>query len=442
MNLRLRITAIAATAVALAVVAASIGLYLSTARTLRGSVDQALLEIARGELTALAGPDYRGGLRPGRMGGPGATVQVVTAGGITLTPAPAGQPVEPLPVSPSTIEVASGRDDASFETVDIDGERVRVLAIAARPGVALQLARPLTEVDDVLDDLRGQLILASLAGIALAALLGAVVANRAVRPVGQLTDLAEEVARTQDLSRRLAIDANDDEVGRLAAAFDGMLAQLEQARWAQEQLIADASHELRTPLTSLRTNIEVLAHAEQLGTDERRALIGDVIEQIDGFSQLIGGLIELARGATPLVTTEPVRIDDAARRVAARLDPAGRRVVVSGEGATVVGDPDRLERAIANVVENALKHAPQGTVEVRVSPGTLTVRDHGPGIPEDERARVFDRFYRSPASRATPGSGLGLSIVKQIVTAHGGDIDVADAPGGGTVVTMRLAPTI
>jgi two-component system, OmpR family, sensor histidine kinase MprB len=264
-----------------------------------------------------------------------------------------------------------------------------------------------------------------------------VVSRRAVRPVDELTRIAEEVAATRDLTRRIGLD-QPDEIGRLATAFDRMLAQLEQARTAQEQLVADASHELRTPLTSLRTNVEVLAQLERLEPAERRQLVEDVVVQIDEFSRLIGSLVELARGEQPADITEPVRLDEVVGRVVERFETPDLDLRVVAHPTTVLGDRGPLERAVANLLENARKYASAGPIEVRVGDGTVVVRDHGPGIREADLPHVFDRFFRSADARGAPGSGLGLAIVRQVVEAHGGTVDASNAPDGGAVFTATL----
>jgi two-component system, OmpR family, sensor histidine kinase MprB len=432
MTLRSRIALIAAAAVAVAVLASSVGIYVATARTLRGTVDQALMELALDEGSVPVGPGFRGGPRHGRFGGAGGTLQVVTEGGMILSGGG-----ERLPVNEATIAAAAGERDAFYETVTVDGSPVRILTIPARGGFALQLGRSLAEVEAVLDDLQRQLLLAGLVGIGLAAGLGTVVSRRAVRPVDELTRIAEEVATTRDLTRRIGWD-QPDEIGRLAAAFDRMLAQLEQARTAQEQLVADASHELRTPLTSLRTNIEVLAQLERLDPTERRQLVDDVVTQLDEFSRLIGALVELARGDQPAAVDEAVRLDELVRQVAGRLEGRGLDLRVAGRPTVVLGDRDRLERAVVNLLENARKYAAGGPVEVEVADGVLVVRDHGPGIPDADLPHVFDRFFRSASARGAPGSGLGLAIVRQDVEVHGGTIEAANAPGGGAVFTASF----
>lgn len=435
MTLRTRISAIAAAAVALAVVVASVGIYVATARTLHTTVDRSLVELALDELAGPIGESFRGGPRPGPFGGAGGTAQVVTADGRVL-PLPAGIE-EQLPVKEATLAVAMGEQAAFTETVEVAGVRLRILTVPAANGLALQVARPLTEVEAVLDDLRQQLAIASLLGIALAAGLGTFVARRAVRPVGELTRLAEQVAETKDLSRRLGMTATD-EIGRLASAFDRMLAELEQARHAQEQLVADASHELRTPLTSLRTNIEMLTRLEDIDPPGRRDLVDDVTTQIDEFAGLISGLVELARGERSDQEMVEVALDALVSGVVDRYRSPGREIRLRTRPAVTIGDPERLERAVANLLENAGKYAPDGPVDVDVAPGRVTVRDHGPGIAEEDLPRVFDRFHRAPAARGVPGSGLGLAIVAQIVGAHAGTVTAGNAPGGGAVFTISL----
>jgi two-component system, OmpR family, sensor histidine kinase MprB len=432
-TLRSRIALIAAAAVAVAVLAASVGVYSATSRALRGTVDRALVELATTEANRPIGPMTRGGPRPGRFGGAGGTLQVVTEGGAIISRGAD----ERLPVSAATIEAAAGLRGPFFETTTVGDAPVRILTLPTDDGYALQLGRSLAEVEEVLDTLRGQLLLAGLVGIALAAGLGTVVSKRAVRPVDELTQLVEEIASTRDLTRRIGW-RQPDEIGRLAAAFDRMLAQLEQARNAQEQLVADASHELRTPLTSLRTNVEVLAQLERLGAEDRRQLVEDVVAQIDEFSRLVGALVELARGERPVDVTQPVRLDELVQRVTDRYRERGLDVELVTHPTTVVGDPDGLERAVVNLLENAVKYAGDGPVEVRVADGSLAVRDHGTGIPPEDLPHVFDRFYRSASSRGAPGSGLGLAIVRQVIEAHGGTVAASNAPDGGACFRVNF----
>lgn len=242
-----------------------------------------------------------------------------------------------------------------------------------------------------------------------------------------------------------------------------MLANLEQARRAQQQLVADASHELRTPLTSLRTNIEVLAmdaaataagNADADGAldpADRRRLLDDLTVQLDEFSRLVGAVVELARGAQPVTATASVRLDevvDAAVERARAFAGSDQTITVEADEVTVRGDPDRLDRAVANLLDNAVKHGGGTPVEVVVAAeradgdaramASVVVRDHGHGVDPAHLPHIFDRFYRAPEARDRPGSGLGLAIVRQVAETHGGRVDAAAAEGGGTVMTLRL----
>jgi two-component system sensor histidine kinase MprB len=220
-----------------------------------------------------------------------------------------------------------------------------------------------------------------------------------------------------------------------------MLAGLEESTRAQRQLVADASHELRTPLTSLRTNIEVLAGERVLPAEERQRLLSDVIEQVGEMTTLIAELIELARAEQQTAEPEEVRLDLLATEALerARRDRSGVTFTADIEEAIVRGVPATIERAIANLLDNAAKWSPPGgEVRLEVREGEVIVRDHGPGISDEDLPYVFDRFYRARSARGLPGSGLGLAIVRQVAEAHGGEVVAEHAAGGGTVMTLRL----
>jgi two-component system sensor histidine kinase MprB len=213
---------------------------------------------------------------------------------------------------------------------------------------------------------------------------------------------------------------------------------------AQRQLVADASHELRTPVTSLRTNIEVLLEGGELDPEDRRRLLADVVEQSEELSALVGDLIELARGDQPGPDTEDVRLDGvvAESLARARRNAPGIHFAAQMEPVLVDGVPERLGRAINNLLDNAARHSPPGgTVEVRVGPEGVRVRDHGVGVAEADLPYVFDRFFRGTNSRGRQGSGLGLAIVRQVTEQHGGSVSVANAPDGGAVFTLTLSTT-
>jgi two-component system sensor histidine kinase MprB len=353
-----------------------------------------------------------------------------------------------LPVDPQTLGLAKHGGEPFFRDARVNGIHLRVLAEPFGTGRAVQLAQPLTEVDSLLSRLRLILALLDLASIVIAALLGRVVAGAAVLPLKRLTQATEHVALTQDLSGRIK-SVGQDEIGRLARSFNSMLDALERSMsaldasvHAQRQLVADASHELRTPITSLRTNIEILQQAEDMELPDRRRLLGDVVEQIEELTLLMNDLIELARGEQPYGAAEDVRLDQVVGAVVerARRHAQATSVEAELEPTVVAGVPARLERAIGNLIDNAVKYSPPNApVLVSLREGELTVRDHGPGISTADLPYVFDRFYRGAEARGRPGSGLGLAIVRQVVDQQGGQVTAERAPGGGTLMRLRLA---
>jgi len=440
MSFRARLALVAAAAVALAVVLASAVVYIVVRDELRGTVDDALrdraAEISHFPLRAIREGDRPVLEGPGLGGAPG-YIQVVQSDGTTIRPP--DETVE-LPVSDHVLSVANGKGGPFFSDTHVSDVHLRVFTIPGSSGFAVQIARPLTEVDQSLDRIRFYLILIALGGIAVAATLGLAVTRAAVAPVRRLTEASERVTETGDLSERID-SRGQDELSRLASSFNTMLAALEQSTRAQRQLVADASHELRTPLTSLRTNIEVLAGNRSLPAGERERLLHDVVEQLGEMTTLIAELIELARGDQPLAEPEDVRLDliaaDAVDR--ARRNRPNITFTTSFAESLVHGDRATIERAVGNLLDNAAKWSPPaGEVEVTVDEGEVIVRDHGPGIDEEDLPFVFDRFYRARSARGMLGSGLGLAIVRQVAEAHGGSVLAERAEGGGTRMTLRL----
>jgi two-component system sensor histidine kinase MprB len=439
-SFRARLALVAAAAVALAVLLASAVVYVVVRDELRGTVDDALrdraAEISRFPLRAIQEGDRPVLQGPGLGGAPG-YIQVVQSDGTTIRPPE--ERVE-LPVSDHVLAVANGKGGPFFSDTHVSDVHLRVFTIPGSSGFAVQIARPLTEVDKSLDRIRFYLILIALGGIAVAATLGLAVTRAALAPVRRLTEASERVTETGDLSERIE-SRGQDELSRLASSFNTMLGALEQSTQAQRQLVADASHELRTPLTSLRTNIEVLAGNRRLPAGERERLLNDVVEQLGEMTTLIAELIELARGDQPLAEHEDVRLDliaaDAVDR--ARRNRPNVTFTTSFAESLVHGDRATIERAVGNLLDNAAKWSQaDGEVEVHVQDGEVIVRDHGPGIDEEDLPFVFDRFYRARSARGMSGSGLGLAIVRQVAEAHGGSVFAERAEGGGTRMTLRL----
>jgi two-component system sensor histidine kinase MprB len=428
MSFRLRVTLLATAAVAIAVVAASGVVYVVVRHQLLGEVDRSLINRAR-DFANHPGPVP--GIVPlgprAPLGGPPTYLQVVAADG-------AGAAVE-LPGIERAEEIASKNGAPFFSDGRVQGVHVRVYSASVGNGLAIQVARPLDEVDHTLHRIGLYLLFIGLGGIGIASALGLVVGQATLRPVGQLTAVAEEVTETRDLSRRIETGSRD-ELGRLASAFNEMLEALDASLKAQRQLIADASHELRTPLASLRTNVEVLAGGKRLSADERRRLLADLIGQAEELSFLVGDLVELDRDGPPEV--EDVRLDELVSGAVerARVHAPGVEFRTELEESVVQAAPAQAERAVSNLLENAAKWSE--SVDVRVAGPEVTVRDHGPGIAEEDLPHVFDRFYRATSARHLPGSGLGLAIVRQVARAHGGEATAENAPGGGALFRLRL----
>jgi two-component system, OmpR family, sensor histidine kinase MprB len=437
MSFRARLALVAAAAVALAIIGASFVVYFVVKDELRSPIDDNLRQSA--QLIQHSPPDQllRGlyHLRSELGGAPGYPQIVKPSGEQVLF----GDDTTSLPVSDRDVEVARGEVGTFLRDAHVSKTHVRMITFPVA-GVAVQVVRPLTETDHSLGKIENYLILISGGGIAIAAALGLLVSRAALTPVRRLTAATETVTETGDLSQR--IDASGrDELTRLAASFNTMLGALEESTRAQRQLVADASHELRTPLTSLRTNIEVLASDRRLPPGERERLLKDVVEQLGEMTTLIAELIDLARGEQHTAEPEEVRLDlvaaDAVER--ARRNQPSVTFVTDLEESVVHGVPSTIERALANLLDNAAKWSPPGgDVEVGVRGGTVTVRDHGPGIDEEDLPYVFDRFYRARSARGLPGSGLGLAIVRQVAEAHGGAVVAERAAGGGTRVVLRL----
>ncbi len=451
MPLRKRISLAAAGAVALAVAIAVAVSYSVVRSQLRGEVDTEL----RAQQQRVEETNYLGRTLPGattREGGSGPYAQIVSSSGGVI---PLGTLT--LPHGSIAEAVAAGRRNNVLVDADVGGMHLRVLMFQAvyypygplgpRAPVAVELARPLTGVDNLLSHLRLVLALLFLGCVALAAALGRMAARRVLAPLAHVTGMAKAIGETDDLSLRLAVHT-DDEVGQLETRFNEMLARLEESRTAldesvrsQRQLVADASHELRTPVTSLRTNIEVLLAGGDLDEEERRRLLADVVEQSEELTGLVSDLIEVARGDLPSGELDEVRLDGIAEECLERSRRNRPEVTFTAtlEPALVRGNPERLTRAINNLLDNAARHGgPHGSVEVAVDAAGVRVRDHGSGIDPADLPHIFDRFYRGADSRARQGSGLGLAIVRQVAEQHGGSATAANADGGGALFTLTL----
>jgi two-component system sensor histidine kinase MprB len=434
-SFRRRIVVLVAAAVAAAVLGASALVYVVMRGELNAQLDDRLrAQAPKALIVSARASAFRNVIAvPGPLGGLGAVAQVLTQQGTVV-----GGRAQ-LPVTKRTHAVAAGRADAFFSDATVGGIAVRMLTVRGPSGSALTIAAPRGEVDGALRRLLLILVGVSGAGIAAAAGLGVLVARRALAPVQRLTAATEHVAATQDLSRRIDVDG-DDELARMARSFNTMLAALDGARAAQRQLVADASHELRTPLTAVRTSIEALAGARgsAVPAGDRARVLATAQAQLEDLSVLVGDLVDLARPSEPAASApgeapEEVRLDllvaEAVERARRHAPEATFRL--DARPCVVRGVPARLHRAVANLLDNAVKHGgAEGCVEVEVRGGEVRVRDHGPGIAPEDLPHVFDRFWRAPGARGLPGAGLGLAIVRQVAEAHGGSVR-AEAAGAG-----------
>lgn len=462
MTLGRRVTWIVAGAIAIAVTLTSIASYVAVSAQLRSQIDRELRlqattvqrvaeqnpAIALGFGQAVRVPSPQDAVLPvlgTRDGGPLGTVQVLPRDGSPRLLLPAGGMAPP--VDAIDLAVAEGKRDRVLRTVRVGDERIRIITVQLADMGAAQIGKSLAGSDTVVRQLVIVLLLIGATGVLVGIAVSRIVTRRATAPVRDLAAAAERVARTDDLALRIPV-AGDDELGQLAQRFNAMLEALQLSRHelagsvaAQRQLVADASHELRTPITSLRTNLEVLLESDRLTADEQRELLTSLVTQTAELGDLVVDVIELARGDAAPAPSEPV---DLAAIVAAEVERARRHhpgvtFELDLQPAYLDGAPDRLARAVANLLDNASKHGgASGHVSVRVDGSGVVVRDHGPGIDPAELPHLFDRFYRGAGARVVPGTGLGLAIVRQVAELHGGTASAANAPGGGAVFTLAL----
>ncbi|RYC11570.1 sensor histidine kinase [Nocardioides zhouii] len=438
-SLASRVAVLTTVALGVSIAILSLTAYVVMRQQLMSSLDQSLLNRAHKATTISALSDLTvRGFPPWVLGAADVRIIFVTADG-----PPSGTDIPHFTLGQPEYDVVTGRRDSTVRTlVTEEGERFRVATVSAGSGQALVLAQPLATNDRTLEKLGGVLFAFGALGVLTALLAGWLVARNGLRPVRRLTSAVERIAVTEDLTP-LRIEG-DDEVARLATAFNQMLLALGASRDRQRRLVADASHELRTPLTSLRTNLDLLRQAEgntALPAEARLELLDDVRGQIEELSALVGDLVELARDEPMTHVVAQVDLADVVDRAVTRVRRRAQGISfdVATDPWVVVGDSSSLERAVTNLLDNAAKWSPaDGTVIVRLADGVLVVDDQGDGVAEADRPHVFERFFRSEESRAMPGSGLGLAIVRQVIDRHGGRVEVSQAPTGGARFSLWL----
>jgi two-component system sensor histidine kinase MprB len=463
MNLRWKIGGGMAIIAALVSVAGSLAAYTSTDAELTQNVDNSLRDSAARVLNIPAdrpndGDDENGeddqhgdeDNRPIRQSDlcPLALLQPVDAAQLIYPDGTVESCFTDSPLLPSDAKdlaiATSGDgdlDNVHLHTVSVDGTNYRVITVAWFNNGALQSARDLHVVEDVLSGMRIRLLLAGIFATLGAWVLGWLIAGRIAKPIRKLSAVASEVATSRDLSITVPVNGTG-EVSDLGRSFSSMMHALSTSLDQQQRLVSDASHELRTPLTALRTNIESLELFDAIPEAERREMIRDIRLEVEELSTLTAELVDLAtdqvQSAEQIGTVDLLALTrDVAQRARRR---SGRTIDVSdGGGNSIDGFSNQLLRAISNLVDNAIKYSPAGSsIEISVDGGSVRVRDHGPGISDKDLPHIFERFYRSIDARTAPGSGLGLAIVADAVTRHKGSVFAANAPDGGAIVGFDL----
>jgi two-component system sensor histidine kinase MprB len=346
-----------------------------------------------------------------------------------------------LPISVKALIIANNPEGGTARsTITIDSVKYRMLVVPLARVGALQLAININDVEEAKRGIRIWMFGLGAAGIIAAALAGWWAARRTAKPIQQLVNAAEQIAITRQLDTTLVLQG-DREVQQLATSFNTMISALQQSSQQQRQLVQDASHEFRTPLTSLRANTELLER-DTLDLQTRNAILRDIRAEVDELASLSVELTALASDQRLTEDIQDVSLRDAAHDIAGRAARrSGRTINVVAITDTVVqARPSQLERAVSNLVDNALKFCPTAQpIEITILGKTIAVVDHGPGVADADKLLVFDRFYRATATRALPGSGLGLAIVKQFADDHQASVVVTDTVGGGATISITFA---
>ena len=347
-----------------------------------------------------------------------------------------------LPITGIDVEIAQG-GAPKFRDVELAGVSHRMYVVPIEGGGALQLGREIEEISESLTRIRGWLIGVGAALVTLAILVSWLLARLVTAPLRQLSSAANEVATTGSLDISIH-QSGASEVRSLAASLNTMLLRIRQSFERERQFVQDASHELRTPLTSLRVNTELLERPE-INADEREKILSDIRAEVDSLTAISTELATLAVDQRAIEEPMDVDLADITEIVVDRVcRRTGRSLMVTNttsmnESQIVAVRLSQFERALTNLLDNAVKFSPEVCqIEVNIDGKSVEVVDHGPGIDDTEKERVFTRFYRSHSTRSLPGSGLGLAIVKQFADDHDATVRVTDTPGGGATFQLRF----
>lgn len=345
-----------------------------------------------------------------------------------------------LPVGEPDVAVANGAAPI-FRDVDLFGSPYRMYVVPIRGGGALQLGRDIEEISESMAQIRWWLTGIGLSLVVLATIVGWLLARVITAPIRELSDSADLVATTGSLDVRIE-ESGAPEVRSLARSLNTMLGRIRGSFDRERQFVQDASHELRTPITSLRVNTELLERSD-IDPAERDRILRDMRNEVDSLTAISTELATLAIDQREAEQPVDVNLADATEVV---VDRVRRRTARDlrfesrpPHGTVLSLRLSQFERALGNLLDNAIKFTPgESSIEVVVDASTVTVVDHGVGIPDDEKERVFERFFRSDSTRALPGSGLGLAIAKQFADDHAASISVSDTPGGGATFHLRF----
>ncbi|WP_052462345.1 sensor histidine kinase [Nigerium massiliense] len=441
-----RLTIVVAAAVASAVALTGAAAYFITLLSVYTQLDNELVDVAAVTSTWLQQDlENMGGIDPNALRAANVTVELLRSDDHAITMP--GNDGPRLMTGPSELRVAKlGFGSSSRSGVSNTGQAYRIIAVPLTQTqdahYALVLGRPLAPTQAIMQSMLYALLTFGGLGICLAVLVGYHIARSSIQPVRALSEAVAHITATNKLT---PIEVHGtDEVADLGRAFNRMLKALDSSRERQSRLIADAGHELRTPLTSMRTNTELLVADENSGMlppGARGEILRDVAAQLGEFTTLVGDLVALSREDSVQAHPEPIDFREVVLSALSRVKRRGHGITweVDVQPLYLVGEPDALERAVTNLLDNAVKFSPpNGTIWVELDGDRLRVADQGPGIAAEDLPHVFDRFYRSDQARTTPGSGLGLSIVAKTVQAHGGWVKAGRAPEGGAEFLMRL----
>jgi len=437
-TLRRRLTLVLALAVGLSGIALAAGSYfLVRHNLLSDSVDSSIVQTRRNLAVA---PAYRKtGDLVDAYKSRGDFLTVATRGGETFLSSASVS----LRSVPAGLRAIVGRGDLGYERKTVAGDRFLVTGAPAANGTKLYFFFPENGLRHELSVLRNVLFGGVGILVLLAALAGVVLARSTLRPVARASAAARSLAEGL-LETRLPVEGKDEfgvwaeSFNEMAAALEAKIAALSAAQARERRFTADVAHELRTPLTALLGEASLLAdHLDRMPPEARRPaelLIADVAR----LRKLVEDLMEISRFDAGAESVHAEEVDvEALVRAAVRARGWDDRVRLEGDGLRVTSDPRRLERIVANLVDNALEHG-GSSVSVRIGENEIEVADDGPGIPSEHLPHVFERFYKADASRSGVGTGLGLAIARENAILLGGELEVASEPGQGTRFTLRL----